>query len=248
MMGRPKLSVGELRVGLERRMTFRSMPPPPPESVLKAFYEQHPKFAVDDSGMVSLVGIPPSGGPALQRTLVDFMIDAPGQVRAFDEIMAKARSLGLNPTSVKLYLSYGEQIRRIANGVYAPVGVPVSQDWVDDVRRGARRRAVKAEIDATIEGGGRVVVTVILNDAVINNGMFSILAHIAAAVGPGEFDLFDASGKARGKLRVNTNRTLISFSSLFISEGAEPGDVLRVELDPSAMEAVGQIGSDELLV
>lgn len=244
----PTLSVGALRVGLERRMAFRGMPPPPPESVLEAFYEQHPKFSVDDSGMVSFVGVPPSGGPTLQRTLVDYMMDGPGQVRAFDEIMTESRRLDLNPTSVKLYLSYGEQIRRIANGVYAPVGVSVSQDQVDDVRRGARRRAVKAEIDGRIAEGGRVIVTVILNDAVVNNGMFTIPAHIASALGPGEFELLDVSGKARGNLRFNASRTLFSFSSLFISEGAEPGDVLRVELNPSVMQAIGQIGSDELLV
>jgi hypothetical protein len=223
----------------------------PPRSVLRAYYETHPEFTIDNNEMVKPIE-PLDYRVELALTdsiLVDVLRSSPACVLDRTSLATECLRRSMNANTFSLYLSYSPVILHLGTDVWSLRGVRVDPAAVEAVREAnALRQKEKRVLDYgwTPEGqlwlGARIPAA---HDA----------AHLVIGV-PGpirhyllgrQFAASDEDGVSHGSIRVNDEGVSYGFPSFLRQRGADEGDILIAEFDLTKNVALLRLGDDETL-
>jgi hypothetical protein len=252
------IELGVIREGLRREYRYRGHRGVktwsllvPPRSVLRAYYQAHPEFIVEDGDMVKPVE------PLDYRVelglngsiLVDVLRSSPACVldRANFATECLRRSMNINTFSI--YLSYSPVILHLGKDVWSLRGVRVDPAAVEAVRKAnALRRKEKRVLDYGWTPGGQLWLAARIpatHDAA--NLVVSVPGAIRHYISGRQFDASDEDGVSYGLIRVNDEGASYGFTPFLRQRGADEGDMLMAEFDLTKNMALLRLGDDELL-
>jgi hypothetical protein len=245
------LALRAVRSGLQRRCRFRQVPFKVPLTSLRAFYQQHPDFDIDDGDWVSCRRPTEDDDETLQKWIV-------AEIRASDyglltrnQILQRARTQRLNASSVQMYLTYGELIAHDRRGFFYPVGQPPPEAVV-----GIAMDVAEATVRETTQSWrfmpdrNRVEVLLELGDSALSSGVIfadSPSLGYLDLLGDTHYAILDELDVQHGNLRVSEPmHALVGLSTLFAHTFPESGDLLRLTIDLTESVALAEVGGSEL--
>ena len=204
------------------------MPNPPPVGAMRDFYRVHPAFRLTEDGLVSRApSYPWDDDPTtVQRALVDILRAHRGSIAADVDIRAAADMRGLNRGSVSTYLQYGDQIRRVAPNIYAPVGTSVDQGILEEVQADRQASTIRTEVRHRYDPAtGLHILDVVLGTTAAISGVLVLPPEVRAVLPERRYAL----GGARLGL---SESFLYGLGPAVNKMRARGGECLRLTLDP----------------
>jgi hypothetical protein len=252
------IELGVIREGLRREYRYRGHRGVktwsllvPPRSVLRAYYEAHPEFIVEDGDMVKPVE------PLDYRVelalndaiLVDVLRSSPACVLDRASLATECVRRSMNVNTFNIYLSYSPVILHLGKDVWSLRGVRVDPAAVEAVREAnALRQKEKRVLDHGWTPGGQLWLAAripAVHDAA--NLVVNIPGPIRHYLSGRQFDARDEDAVSHGSIRVNDEGASYGFPPFLRQRGADEGDILIAEFDLTKNVALLRLGDDELL-
>ena len=252
------IELGVIREGLRREYRYRGHRGVktwsllvPPRSVLRAYYEAHPEFIVEDGEMVKPVE------PLDYRVelalndaiLVDVLRSSPACVLDRASVATECIRRSMNVNTFNIYLSYSPVVMHLGKDVWSLRGVRVDPAAVEAVREAnALREKEKRVLDHGWTPGGELWLAARIpaaHDAA--NLVVSVPGPIRRYLSGRRFDAKDEDGVSHGSVRVNDEGASYGFPPFLRQRGADEGDILIAEFDLTKNVALLRLGDDELL-
>lgn len=251
------IELGSLREGIRREYRYRGHRGMktwallvPPRSVLRAYYQRHPEFAIDENEWVKPVD------PLVYRVelalndaiLVDVLRSSPACVLDRASLAAECGRRSMNANTFSLYLTYSPVILHLGTDIWSLRGVRVDPAAVEAVRAAnALREREKRVLDHGWTPDGKLWVAARLPAGLGGTFVLGIPGAIKNYLAGRQFSAVDEDGVSHGSVRVNDAGTSYGFGSFLRQRGADEGDILITEFDLCAGVAVLHLGDDELL-
>jgi hypothetical protein len=252
------IELGVIREGLRREYRYRGHRGVktwsllvPPRSVLRAYYEAHPEFTVEDGEMVKPVE------PLDYRVelalndaiLVDVLRSSPACVLDRASVANECIRRSMNVNTLNIYLSYSPVVLHLGKDIWSLRGVRVDPAAVEAVREAnALREKEKRVLDHGWTPGGQLWLAArILGAHDAANLVVSVPGAIRHYLSGRRFDAKDEDGIGHGTVRVNDEGMSYGFLPFLRQRGADEGDILIAEFDLTKSMALLRLGDDELL-
>lgn len=163
------LTPDELLIGLKRFSKYRQAPLLGSDDELSALITKlFGSPATYESALTQL--IEPIKFEALDRFLIDTLIDTQLGVLHRNEVLEKAIEQRISIASVGIYLLYSPIIRSPAPAIFKLVGTNVDQESVNLYSKIYANKTIPSRVDTTILNAFEVTMTVIPNLNIIANG------------------------------------------------------------------------------
>lgn len=240
------LPLASLREGLCRRCTFRRLPAPPPETVLREVYAASPFFVVGPDGAIAPrdPAAAESELSGAHRRLVELMKAAPGGILDRNALQRAAHDAGLSVTTANCYAAYSECVERVGRGLFAARGTVVAPAGEGGRARPVRRAGVDQVVVRTADG--KPVVVTRLTASSWGSGVLHIPAVLRREIGGGPFEGLSTSGEAITTVTVDRHGNSWGWAAVLRGAGAEPGDVVRATFDEPGATVVIEVGGPDL--
>jgi hypothetical protein len=251
------IELGSLREGIRREYRYRGHRGMktwsllvPPRSVLRAYYQAHPEFLIDDNDLVKPVD------PLDYRTelalndaiLVDVLRSSPACVLDRASLASECTRRSMNVNTFSLYLTYSPVILHLGTDVWSLRGVRIDPAAVEAVRSAnALRPKEKRLLDYGWTADGQLWVATRLPPAHAGSLVFGIPGAIKNYLAGRQFSVIDEDGISHGTVRVNDEGTSYGFGTFLRQRGADESDILIAEFDLGGGAALLRLGNDELL-
>ncbi|RYE39726.1 MAG: hypothetical protein EOP21_10350 [Hyphomicrobiales bacterium] len=236
------MSVVELRKAVGKEPRLASVPP---TAVLGRFLEAVGiadvvgDYATLKPGVDVSSAISPGG---VEETLIRVLREE-GPVLAWEKFQDACMARGINPVSFGIYVSKSPAISRLARGVYALVGEAVQPGVVEEIAAQVTASRKPAEWGWLPQG--TLWFAIPLNTTVLTSGSVTVPSFI------GEYAEGEWSAKLGGRNLVDTVKCgkgfAWGFKRALVNAGAEAGDILVLEFDPTSRSVGLHIGDDELV-
>jgi hypothetical protein len=236
----PRIRLGELRTALSRNHQMAGFSPP--RRVLGNLVAQLPNCKVED-GLAIATSLPPSD--VLSNLELKFyeVFKHNGDILTRDRLEGELLGAGVNYASFYMYLSYCSIITRVATGIYALVGAPISPGLIDEAA--AQRVSRKTFLGSGWCKGGEVWLAYELGYASIASGSFSVPSAIKNLL-QGDYALNSEDGGEFGTATVRET-FLSGLGKFFRRRGAEPGEHLVLVVNLQAKTVTARIGDASLV-
>ncbi len=252
------IELGVIREGLRREYRYRGHRGlktwsllVPPRSVLRAYYEAHPEFIVEDGDVVKPVEpLHYRDELALNDAiLVDALRSSPACVLDRASLAAECIRRSMNVNTFNIYLTYSPVILHLGTDVWSLRGVRVDPAAVEAVQKAnAVRQKEKRVLDHSWTPGGQLWLAARIppaHDAA--NLVVNVPGAIRHYLSGRQFDATDEDGVSHGLVRVNDEGASYGFGPFLRQRGADAGDILIAEFDLAKNVALLRLGDDELL-
>jgi hypothetical protein len=252
------IELGTIREGLRRHYRYRGHRGVktwsllvPPRSVLRAYYEAHPEFIVEDGEMIKPIE------PLDYRVelalndaiLVDVLRSSPACVLDRASVANECIRRSMNVNTFSIYLSYSPVVVHLGKDIWSLRGVRVDPAAVEAVREAnALREKEKRVLDHGWTPGGQLWLAARIpaaHDAA--HLVVSVPGSIRHYLSGRRFEAKDEDGVSHGTVRVNDEGTSYGFPPFLRQRGADEGDILIAEFDLPKNMALLRLGDDELL-
>jgi len=252
------IELGAIREGLRRYYRYRGHRGVktwsllvPPRSVLRAYYEAHPEFIVEDGEMVKPIE------PLDYRVelalndaiLVDVLRSSPACVLDRASVANECIRRSMNVNTFSIYLSYSPVVVHLGKDIWSLRGVRVDPAAVEAVRQANALREKEKRIldhgwapDGQLWLAARIPAAHDAASLVVN--MPGPIRHYLCGR---QFDARDEDGVSHGSIRVNNEGASYGFTRFLRQRGADEGDILIAEFDLTKNLALLRLGDDELL-
>jgi hypothetical protein len=251
------IELGSLREGIRREYRYRGHRGMktwsllvPPRSVLRAYYQAHSEFVIEEGDLVKPTD------PLDYRVelalndaiLVDVLRSSPACVLDRASLAAECARRSMNVNTFSIYLTYSPVILHLGTDIWSLRGVRVDPAAVEAVRAAnALREREKRVLDHGWTPEGLLWVAARLPAAHGDNLVFGIPGAIRNYLAGRQFSVTDEDGIPHGTVRVNDEGTSYGFGSFLRQRGADEGDILVAEFDLSGGAVLMRLGDDELL-
>lgn len=252
------IELGVLREGVRREYRYRGHRGVngwsllvPPRSVLKAYYEAHPEFIVDEGDMVRPTE------PLDYRVelalndaiLVDVLRSSPASVLDRSSFAAECARRSMNLNTFSIYLTYSAIVVRLGTDVWSLRGVRVDPAAVEAVQQAnALRPREKRVLDHGWSPSGRLWLAARVPAAHDATAMtVGIPSAIRPYVAGRDFAAQDSDSVSYGRIKINDDGHSWGFSRFLRQRGADEGDILVVEFDLGQNMAWLRLEDDETL-
>jgi hypothetical protein len=217
--------------------------------VLRAYYETHPEFIVENGDMIRPVE------PLDYRVelalndaiLVDALRSSPACVLDRTSLATECIRRSMNVNTFNIYLSYSPVILHLGTDVWSLRGVRVDPAAVEAVREAnALRQKEKRVLDHGWTPGGQLWLAARIppaHDAA--NLVVSVPGPIRRYLSGRQFDARDEDAVSHGSIRVNDEGASYGFVPFLRQRGADEGDILIAEFDLTKGIALLRLGDDE---
>ena len=252
------LELGVIREGLRRVYRYRGHRGVktwsllvPPRWMLRAYYEAHPEFMVENGEMLRPVE------PLDYRVelalndaiLVDVLRSSPACVLDRASIATECMRRSMNVNTFSLYLSYSPVVVHLGKDVWSLRGVRVDPAAVEAVREAnALRQREKRVLDHGWTPEGQLWLAARIPAA---HDAAHLVVNVPGAIrhylSRRQFDARDEDGVSHGLIRVNDEGASYGFPHFLRQRGADEGDILIAEFDLTKNMALLRLGDDELL-
>jgi hypothetical protein len=252
------IELGAIREGLRREYRYKGHRGiktwsllVPPRTVLRAYYEAHPEFIVEDGDMVRPVE------PLDYRVelalndaiLVDVLRSTPVCVLDRASLATECRRRSMNINTFNLYLTYSPVILHLGTDVWSLRGVRVDPAAVEAVlQANALRPKERRVLDHGWTLGGQLWLAARIPAA---HDAANLVVHVPGAIRRylcgRQFDARDEDSISHGSIRVNDEGASYGFTRFLQQRGADEGDILITEFDLTKNMALLRLGDDELL-
>jgi hypothetical protein len=252
------IELGVIREGLRRVYRYRGNRGVktwsllvPLRSVLRAYYEAHPEFIVENGEMIGArEPLDYRVELALNDTiLVDVLRSSPACVLDRASLATECTRRSMNVNTFSLYLTYSPVILHLGTDVWSLRGVRVDPAAVEAVREAnALRQKEKRVLDHGWAPEGRLWLAARIRAAHDAAGLVvNMPGPIRHYLSGRQFDARDEDGVSHGSIRVNNEGASYGFSRFLRQRGADEGDILIAEFDLTKNVALLRLGDDELL-
>jgi Sigma-70, region 4 len=252
------IELGVIREGLRREYRYRGHRGVktwsllvPPRSVLRAYYEAHPEFIVEDGEMIrACEPLDYRVELALNDAiLVDVLRSSPACVLDRASLATECTRRSMNVNTFSIYLSYSPVVLHLGIDVWSLRGVRVDPAAVEAVcEANALRQKEKRVLDHGWAPEGQLWLAARIPAAHgAANLVVSVPGPIRHYLSGRQFDVRDEDGVSHGSIRVNDEGASYGFTPFLRQRGADEGDILIVEFDLTRNVALLQLGDDELL-
>jgi Bacterial RNA polymerase, alpha chain C terminal domain/Sigma-70, region 4 len=222
----------------------------PPRSVLRAYYQAHPEFNIDENDLVKPID-PLDYRMELALTdtiLVDVLRSSPTSVLDRASFAAECERRSMNMNTFSIYLTYSPVIVHLGTDIWALRGIRVDPVAVEAVRAAnALRPREKRVLDHGWNAQGQLWVATRLPSTHVGNIAVGIPGAIKHYLAGRQFKALDEDGVMHGTIRINDEGASSGFSAFLRQRGADEGDILIAEFDLSGSAALLRLGDDELL-
>lgn len=240
-------SVRSVREALRRRLTFKSIEPVPPRYVVSQMLDRHPEFVLEGDKVfaVNELSLDEVMGD-LELAMVRILQSAAGGVMTRAELMEACYDQGLNMHSVGVYTSYSPCLERVSSGIWAARGASIDPARVELARERLGRPA-----ELVRDGGwtkdGLPWFAFELTTSNYAGPVASVDASIRAVLRGRALSAYTGNGVVVGNIRVSDDGVSAwGFTKAIEVLGAEPEDVIRVEVDlVDNMATVALVAPDE---
>jgi hypothetical protein len=251
------IELGVIREGIRREYRYRGHRGVktwsllvPPRWVLRAYYEAHPEFVIDQDDMVKPVD------PLDYRVelalndaiLVDVLRSSPACVLDRASFAAECLRRSMNINTFGIYLTYSPVIIHLGTDVWSLRGVRIDPAAVEAVRSAnALREKEKRVLDHGWTADGYLWLAARIPAAHVARLVVDIPGAIRHYLSGRKFDAKDEDGVTHGSVRINDEGTSYGFGHFLCQRGADEGDILIAEFNLSEGIAQLRLGDDELL-
>jgi hypothetical protein len=252
------IELGVIREGVRREYRYRGHRGiktwsllVPPRSVLRAYYDAHPEFIVENGDMVK------SSQPLDYRVelalndaiLVDVLRSSPACVLDRASFATECIRRSMNVNTFNMYLSYSPVILHLDTDVWSLRGVRVDPAAVEAVRAAnAVRQKEKRVLDHGWAPEGQLWLAARIPAAADAASLVvGVPGPIRHYLSGRQFDARDEDGVSHGSVRVNNEGASYGFTRFLRQRGADEGDILIAEFDLTKSVALLRLGDDELL-
>jgi hypothetical protein len=243
------LDVAPIRDGARRSYRFREVALIPPRSVMRAFFQAHPAFAVEADGRVRAID-PLDYRRELAKTeqiLVEVLRSSPTGVLDRSSFQEACETRGMNANTFSVYSTYSPVLEHLGTDIWALRGVQVDPTAVNALRHANAAKPherVVADYGWNDEGALWVAARVPRRHNSLVIGFPSSIAHYVAER---RFSARADDGSAAGTIAVNEDGTSWGYGPFLARRGADEGDVLLIAFDLAAEEVVLKLGDLQLL-
>lgn len=236
----PTISLSELRDGCRRH--YRTEHVAPPSRILRVLLEHLDGFVVAD-GIVRVDPVPDwhSELADTEQILVR-VLTANGPVMHTYDLERACANAGMNRNTFWVYLSYSPILARVAPGYYSLRGADIPPGILEALGRRRKTRKFTRGHGWMTDGTPWVVLE--LSQSTASSGVISLPSGFRATL-EGTFVLEGADGIEVGTM-VAKGAAAWGFSGMFRRQGAEEGDLLRLEFDLASGVARAILGDDSL--
>jgi hypothetical protein len=223
----------------------------PPRSVLRAYYNLHPEFVVENGDMIKPAELLDYRLELAlnDAILVDALRSSPSCVLDRASLAAECIRRSMNVNTFSQYLTYSPVITHLGTDVWSLRGVRVDPAAVEAVRRAnALRQKEKRVLDHSWTPGGQLWLAARIppaHDAA--NLTVNVPGAIRHYLSGRQFDAMDEDGVSHGLVRINDDGASYGFTPFLRQRGADEGDILIAEFDLTKNVALLRLGDDELL-
>jgi hypothetical protein len=252
------IELSVLREGLRREYRYRGHRGlktwsllVPPRSVLRAYYDAHPEFVVENGDMVRPVEpldyrLDLSLNEAI---LVDVFRSSPACVLDRASVATECIRRSMNVNTFSIYLSYSPVVLHLGKDIWSLRGVRVDPAAVEAVRTAnALREKEKRVLDHGWTPEGQIWLAARIPAA---HDAAHLVVHVPGPIqyylSGRRFHAKDEDGVSHGIVRVNEEGASYGFPPFLRQRGADDGDILIAEFDLTKNMALLRLGDDELL-
>jgi hypothetical protein len=251
------IELGVIRDGVRREYLYRKHRGikswsliVPPRSVLRAYYEVHPEFIIDENDLVK------PAEPLDYRVelalndaiLVDVLRSSPTSVLDRASFAAECERRSMNMNTFSIYLTYSPTIIHLGTDLWSLRGIRVDPAAVEALREAnALRPREKRILDHGWTPDGNLWLATRIPGAHIPNVVVGIPSAIRSYLIGRQFDARDEDDVSHGTIRINDEGASYGFSPFLRQRGADEGDILITEFDLSSGNALLRLGDDEIL-
>ena len=250
------IELGSLRDGIRRQYRYRGYRGVkawsllvPPRSVLRAYYQMHPEFLIEENDMVKPVN-PLDYRMELalnEAILVDVLRSSPACVLDRASLAGECDRRSMNNNTFSIYLSYSPVIVHLGTDIWSLRGVRVDPAAVESVRAAnALREREKRVLDHGWTTDGQLWMAARL-PAAHSSLVLGIPGAIRNYLAGRHFSVTDEDGVSLGTVRITDDGASYGFGPYLRQRGADEGDILVAEFDLGGGGAVLRLGDDELL-
>jgi hypothetical protein len=252
------IELGLIREGLRRENRYRPYRGVvtwsllvPPRSILRAYYEAHPEFILEDGDRVKAAEpLHYRGELAINEAiLVDVLRSSPACVLDRANFAAECLRRSMNVNTFSVYLTYSPVILHLGLDIWSLRGVRVDPAAVEAVREAnALRPREKRVLDYgwTLEGQLWLAARLPASQQTANL-VVGIPGPIRNYLSGRRFEARDEDQVNHGSIRVNDEGTSYGFAPFLRQRGADEGDILIAEFNLTNKVALLRLGDDDLL-
>jgi hypothetical protein len=223
-----ELSIDEIRIGLDRYGRFRKMPPPPPNEVLKAFYELRPEFEV--TGDLVRASIPTNRGEDTVEGKIALLCEQQdGAVISKTLIQDHFRQLGHYTSSASMYITYSPLLRPAGKGCITIVGRKPSSNQIEAARELSSHLTIDSNVSWTSTPTNQTV-EILVGTVFRDSGVINLSSQKARWLEGRRLRVFSEEMNEHGSLSVSGN-FLYGFTPFFNAMRIDAGDTIQVEID-----------------
>jgi hypothetical protein len=218
----------------------------PPQRVLKAYYESHPEFIVDDEDISCVMPLDSTAElDKVERTFVEVLRARPSCVMDRASLFEGCVDRGMKSNTFSVFCTYSPVVAHLGWDTWTLRGVKVSPEAVAVLqeRRGGPEKRV---LDHGWEENGEVWVATRLPQT-WNSLVIGIPAGIRRFLVDREFETFAEGGVLVGRICVDSKGTSWGYGPFLRRAGADTGEIMVVHFDIVEGVARVRLEADEYL-
>lgn len=222
----------------------------PPRSVLRAYYQIHPEFLIDENDMVR------PAAPLDYRTelalneaiMVDVLRSSPTCVLDRQSLASECARRSMNINTFSLYVTYSPVIVHLGTDIWSLRGMRIDPTAIEAVRSAnALRPKEKRILDHGWTDDGQLWVAARLPATHLGSPVLGIPGAIRSYLAGRQFAAKDEDGVSHGTIKINDEGSSYGFGPFLRQRGADEGDILIAEFNLAGDAALLRLGNDELL-
>ncbi len=224
-----RLSVDEIKIGLERYSRFRRSTPPPPEDVLLRYFQLTSDFHVDDRS-VTLAHYSDPEMNTIEGTIANLIQESAGLVVTKSQIFDYFRKNDDYTSSASIYLSYSPLFKSVGRACVTLIGAKLSPEQIKDAENLSAALIIESKINIRYYDD-KCVLKLLVGTNLRNSGTFAGTKQLRTAIGESKFRIVDKNYQSFGNLSCSNGNLIYSLTSLFNAKKVEVGDSVSLEVD-----------------
>jgi hypothetical protein len=233
-------TIRSLREAVRRRLALHGIEPIPPTHILSSLLRDDPSFRVEDDQVWSTSALDMAEELGeLELAMIRILIESDGSILT-------SYDLGLNMHSVSVYTSYSPVLERVAPGLWTARGQPLDPVMLELARKRLDQPAAPKVRDGGWTASGNPWFTFELNKSNFAGPVATVDPSIRAVVRSKNLPAYTSGGVDAGNIGFSDNgATAWGFIKAIGVLGAEPDDILRVDIDLIHKSAIVSLETDE---
>ena len=241
------VDVTTIRDGARRKYRFREAGVVPPRSVMLAFFEAHPDFRVDQSGLVATLeplDYRQELGTA-EQIVVDVLRSSATGILDRDTLTRGCQARGLNPHTLGVMTSYSPVLEHLGTDVWALRGTRVDPATLAAFREAnALQPRQRRIVDHGWSRDGRLWLAIRVPHAPAGR-VFGVPSAVVRYLTGRRFAAYTEERSPAGTLVVDERGSCWGYGPFLNRAGADEDDILVITFDLATDEAVLAVASNE---